>query len=256
MWQTAKGLLAFALPQVKELYALLETEFDPMGLPTRVSPLLDALEDLSSQHKLSAASPIPKVDLHQYAPALRRLAALRTLAQVHSELLGCTMRILALVAMAVMSSSISGYHGSLCYHGLAWPVIKGLLLLLRLWCGQIGKVYDIVRIPNLWKMLAPCGPPVYVESALVEGINHGFLKARLDFSEGIVTFGEPVSFPFPPFPLPFLPLSCPPCNTLHLVGASSYDCATHCTAYVTVVYHTEKGTVETGRSSEWMQQSS
>ncbi|CAI5962996.1 unnamed protein product [Closterium sp. NIES-64] len=77
---TAKGVLAFVLPQVRELHHLVEVDFLPLDLAARVHPLLQRLPELSDV-KLSAASPVPKVELQAYTPALQRLATLRVVQQ-------------------------------------------------------------------------------------------------------------------------------------------------------------------------------
>ncbi|CAI7773900.1 unnamed protein product [Closterium sp. NIES-54] len=77
---TAKGVLAFVLPQVRELHHLVEVDFLPLDLAARVHPLLQRLPELSDV-KLSAASPVPKVELQTYTPALQRLATLRVVQQ-------------------------------------------------------------------------------------------------------------------------------------------------------------------------------
>ncbi|GJP74898.1 hypothetical protein CLOP_g5423 [Closterium sp. NIES-67] len=77
---STKGVLAFVLPQVRELHHLVEVDFLPLDLASRVHPLLQRLPELSDV-KLSAASPVPKVELQAYTPALQRLATLRVLQQ-------------------------------------------------------------------------------------------------------------------------------------------------------------------------------
>ncbi|CAI5473347.1 unnamed protein product [Closterium sp. Yama58-4] len=77
---TAKGVLAFVLPQVRELHHLVEVDFLPLDLAARVHPLLQRLPELSDV-KLSAACPVPKVELQTYTPALQRLATLRVVQQ-------------------------------------------------------------------------------------------------------------------------------------------------------------------------------
>lgn len=65
---------------MKELYHLLENEFFPLDLASKVEPLLSKLSKLGD--KLSSASPVPEVQLSQYVPSLERLATLRVLQQV------------------------------------------------------------------------------------------------------------------------------------------------------------------------------
>jgi translation initiation factor 3 subunit A len=76
----SKGVLTYVTPEVKDLYHLLEHEFLPLDLTSKVQPLLLKISKLGG--KLSSASSIPEVQLSQYIPALEKLATLRLLQQV------------------------------------------------------------------------------------------------------------------------------------------------------------------------------
>ncbi|KAI3944953.1 hypothetical protein MKW92_051050 [Papaver armeniacum] len=76
----SKGVLACASPEVKELYNLLEHEFLPLNLASRVQPLLGSISNVGG--KISSASSVPEVQLSYYVPALKKLATLRLLQQV------------------------------------------------------------------------------------------------------------------------------------------------------------------------------
>ncbi|RZC89102.1 hypothetical protein C5167_030798 [Papaver somniferum] len=76
----SKGVLACASPEVKELYNLLEHEFPPLDLASRVQPLLGSISNVGG--KISSASSVPQVQLSYYVPALEKLATLRLLQQV------------------------------------------------------------------------------------------------------------------------------------------------------------------------------
>ncbi|KAI3951766.1 hypothetical protein MKW98_013824 [Papaver atlanticum] len=76
----SKGVLACASPEVKELYNLLEHEFLPLDLASRVQPLLSSISNVGG--KISSASSVPEVHLSYYVPALEKLATLRLLQQV------------------------------------------------------------------------------------------------------------------------------------------------------------------------------
>ncbi|KAI3949498.1 hypothetical protein MKW92_024906 [Papaver armeniacum] len=76
----SKGVLACASPEVKELYNLLEHEFLPLDLASRVQPLLSSISNVGG--KISSASSVPEVQLSYYVPALEKLATLRLLQQV------------------------------------------------------------------------------------------------------------------------------------------------------------------------------
>lgn len=73
--------------EVKDLYHLLEHEFLPLDLASRVQPLLAKISKLGG--KLSSASSVSEVQLSQYVPALEKLATLRLLQQVHYYCLVC-----------------------------------------------------------------------------------------------------------------------------------------------------------------------
>ncbi|CAO2832066.1 unnamed protein product, partial [Amaranthus hypochondriacus] len=75
----SKGVMSCALPEVKDLYHLLEHEFLPLDLPLKVQPLLNTISKLGG--KLASASSVPEVQLCKYVPALEKLATLRLLQQ-------------------------------------------------------------------------------------------------------------------------------------------------------------------------------
>ncbi|KAF3449639.1 hypothetical protein FNV43_RR10370 [Rhamnella rubrinervis] len=76
----SKGVLSCATQEVKDLYHLLEHEFQPLDLASKIQPLLTKVS--KSGGKLSSASSVPEVQLSQYIPALEKLATLRLLQQV------------------------------------------------------------------------------------------------------------------------------------------------------------------------------
>ncbi|WCJ43001.1 Eukaryotic translation initiation factor 3 subunit A [Euphorbia peplus] len=75
-----KGVLSCATPEVKDLYHLLEHEFLPLDLASKVQPLLAKISKAGG--KLASASSVPEVQLSQYVPALEKLTTLRLLQQV------------------------------------------------------------------------------------------------------------------------------------------------------------------------------
>ncbi|XP_020591275.1 eukaryotic translation initiation factor 3 subunit A [Phalaenopsis equestris] len=77
---SSKGVMACASQDVKDLYCLLENEFLPLDLTTKVQPFLTKISKLGG--KLVSVSSLPEVHLSQYIPALEILAALRVLQQV------------------------------------------------------------------------------------------------------------------------------------------------------------------------------
>lgn len=76
----SKGIMSCVSQEVKDLYNLLEHEFLPLDLASKVQPSLAKISKLGS--KLSSASSVPEVQLSQYVPALEKLTTLRVLQQV------------------------------------------------------------------------------------------------------------------------------------------------------------------------------
>ncbi|KAK6911617.1 Proteasome component (PCI) domain [Dillenia turbinata] len=76
----SKGVLACAAQEVKDIYHILEHEFIPLDLASRVHPLLIKISKLGG--KVSSASSVPEVHLSNYVPALEKLATLRLLQQL------------------------------------------------------------------------------------------------------------------------------------------------------------------------------
>ncbi|XP_024962459.1 eukaryotic translation initiation factor 3 subunit A-like [Cynara cardunculus var. scolymus] len=76
----SKGVMTYVTQEVKDLYHLLENEFLPLDLASKVQPLLTKISKLGG--KLSSASSVPEVQLSQYIPALEKVATLRLLQQV------------------------------------------------------------------------------------------------------------------------------------------------------------------------------
>ncbi|XP_064998794.1 eukaryotic translation initiation factor 3 subunit A-like [Musa acuminata AAA Group] len=74
-----KGVMACVSQEVKDLYNMLEHEFFPLDLASRVQSLLGKISKLGG--KLSSASSVPEVQLSKYVPALEKLASLRVLQQ-------------------------------------------------------------------------------------------------------------------------------------------------------------------------------
>ncbi|KAL1833496.1 hypothetical protein ACET3Z_003147 [Daucus carota] len=76
----SKGVMTYVTQEVKDLYHLLEHEFLPLDLASKVQPLLAKISNVGG--KISSASSVPEVQLSQYVPALEKLATLRLLQQV------------------------------------------------------------------------------------------------------------------------------------------------------------------------------
>ena len=79
---TAKGVLALCPAPVRDLHALLETQFAPLDLCTRVGAPLAALTAPDALAPVSPACPVPTAaDLSAYVAPLQRVALLRSLQQ-------------------------------------------------------------------------------------------------------------------------------------------------------------------------------
>ncbi|KAM0016340.1 putative proteasome component (PCI) domain, eukaryotic translation initiation factor 3 subunit A [Helianthus debilis subsp. tardiflorus] len=76
----SKGVMTYVTQEVKDLYHILENEFLPLDLASKVQPLLAKISKLGG--KLSSASSVPEVQLSHYVPALEKVATLRLLQQV------------------------------------------------------------------------------------------------------------------------------------------------------------------------------
>ncbi|KAL4605144.1 hypothetical protein ACB092_09G007800 [Castanea dentata] len=76
----AKGVMSCVIQEVKDLYHLLEHDFFPLDLASKVQPLLTKIAKFGG--KLSSASSVPEAQLSQYVPALEKLTTLRLLQQV------------------------------------------------------------------------------------------------------------------------------------------------------------------------------
>ncbi|KAJ4982275.1 hypothetical protein NE237_033112 [Protea cynaroides] len=76
----SKGVMTCVTQEVKDLYHLLEHEFLPLDLASKVQPLLTKISKFGG--KLTSASSVAEIQLSQYIPALEKLATLRLLQQV------------------------------------------------------------------------------------------------------------------------------------------------------------------------------
>ena len=73
--------MSCASQEVKDLFHVLEHEFHPLDLGSKIQPLLEKIS--KSGGKLSSAPSLPEVQLSQYVPSLEKLATLRLLQQVN-----------------------------------------------------------------------------------------------------------------------------------------------------------------------------
>ncbi|VAI12883.1 unnamed protein product [Triticum turgidum subsp. durum] len=75
----ARGVVSCASQEVQDLYNLMEHEFLPLDLASKVQPLFSKISTIGG--KLSSAPSVPEIQLSQYQPALEKLTTLRVLQQ-------------------------------------------------------------------------------------------------------------------------------------------------------------------------------
>lgn len=85
--QVSKGVMVCVTQEVKDLYHLLEHEFLPLDIASKVQPLLTKISKLGG--KLASASSVPEVQLSRYVASLEKLATLRLLQQVGIIVIFC-----------------------------------------------------------------------------------------------------------------------------------------------------------------------
>lgn len=68
---TAKGLLNLVPEPIKQLYAVLESDFSPLHLCAKLAPMLEQLDSLNQP--LSSASPVQDVQLGHYKTYLQQV---------------------------------------------------------------------------------------------------------------------------------------------------------------------------------------
>ncbi|CAI9107641.1 OLC1v1007043C1 [Oldenlandia corymbosa var. corymbosa] len=76
----SKGVLSRVTQEVKDLYHLLEDEFIPLDLATKVQPLLAEISELGVT--LYSAPSVSEIQMSRYVPALEKMATVRLLRQV------------------------------------------------------------------------------------------------------------------------------------------------------------------------------
>ena len=76
----SRGVLSLAIPEVQKIHSLLESEFNPLDLCTKLESLLDAIKGVEG--KLGPASPIEDLDFTQFFDQLRHVAVLKMTQQL------------------------------------------------------------------------------------------------------------------------------------------------------------------------------
>ena len=159
--------MSCVIQEVKDLYHLLEHDFFPLDLASKVQPLLTKITKFGG--KLSSASSVPEVQLSQYVPALKKLTTLRLLQQVHC----CVSLFFFWIYMFFLciSSCLS-----MCYP----------------FAFQVSQVYQTMKIESLSRMI-PFFEFSVVERISVDAVKNNFLALKVDHMKGIVMFDNTVS---------------------------------------------------------------
>jgi len=97
---SAMNILAAVPPEVRQIYELLTSDFNPLELCGRLAPLFEKLKEAPTA--MSAASPVKEVSLAMYVNSLKQVAVLRLLKQL-SEVYS-TLKISSLAAMVPFAS--------------------------------------------------------------------------------------------------------------------------------------------------------
>merc|ERR1719160_63525 len=77
-----KGLLDLCPPEVRSVFHLLESEFNPMGMYTKAEPQVAAVEALGAQMVFSSGFPSQEAGFEKYLEPLKRLAVLQMVKQL------------------------------------------------------------------------------------------------------------------------------------------------------------------------------
>lgn len=77
-----KGLLDLCPPEVRSVFHLLESEFNPMGMYTKAEPQVAAVEALGAQMVFSSGFPSQEAGFEKYSEPLKRLAVLQMVKQL------------------------------------------------------------------------------------------------------------------------------------------------------------------------------
>lgn len=109
--QVSKGVMTYVTQEVKDLYHLMEHEFIPLDMTSKVQPLLTKVSKLGG--KLTSASSVPEVQLAQYIPALEKLATLRLLQQVNISFL------FHFFLLQITTCLVHGFHFALLLFGFS-----------------------------------------------------------------------------------------------------------------------------------------
>lgn len=150
--------MSCATQEVKDLYHILEHEFQPVDLGSKVKPLLDRISKLGA--KLSSAPSLPEVHLSQYVPSLEKLATLKLLQQVKYTY------------VLTSGLNISAYTYRMFF--------------------QVSNMYQTIRITYLAQMI-PFFDFSVVEKISVDAVKNNFLAMKVDHMKGVVVFGNLVS---------------------------------------------------------------
>lgn len=128
------NLLLTCPQEVKDIFHLLEADFNPLELCAKLAPLLEKLPGLGAQ--LSPAAPVQTADLALYAPALQRVAITKMLQQLSQVWLLGGMQI----------AEISGKGRACGHHQHATAAAPGAACTLALLHGAACALQNLANL--------------------------------------------------------------------------------------------------------------
>ena len=78
----AKGVVAMAVPEAQELFALLESDFCPLDLCKKAQGILTRLQEKQGEAVMSAASPVEEINFEQFVRQLQHVSTLKMVHQI------------------------------------------------------------------------------------------------------------------------------------------------------------------------------
>ncbi|MFS7919180.1 putative proteasome component (PCI) domain, eukaryotic translation initiation factor 3 subunit A [Helianthus anomalus] len=171
----SKGVMTYVTQEVKDLYYLLENEFLPLDLTSKVQPLLAKIAKLGG--KLVSASSVPEVHLSHYVPALEKVATLRLLQQVSRVYRTIKVETLSKMVPFFDFSAVERISVEAVKHNfIAMKIdhMKGAVIF-----GELGFESDVlqdhlsslaVNLNKSWSMIYPCQTKASKLSAMLPSL--------------------------------------------------------------------------------------
>ncbi|KAM0014546.1 putative proteasome component (PCI) domain, eukaryotic translation initiation factor 3 subunit A [Helianthus debilis subsp. tardiflorus] len=171
----SKGVMTYVTQEVKDLYYLLENEFLPLDLTSKVQPLLAKIAKLGG--KLVSASSVPEVHLSHYVPALEKVATLRLLQQVS--------RVYRTIKVETLSKMVPFFDFS-AVERISFEAVKHNFIAMKIdhtkgavIFGELGFESDVlqdhlsslaVNLNKSWSMIYPCQTKASKLSAMLPSL--------------------------------------------------------------------------------------